>query len=117
MTKASRGLLGVLAALPLLGGCTQDFWDRSPRVAGLIVRVPGPLLDANGLPLNGNAIPPLASDSTLTGDPDGAPAPSRYAGPARGAPLAGADDLAALAEVNRLRAQQGPAESGASSGV
>jgi len=119
-TMASRTMAGrrlallVIAALPALTGCSSSFWDRSPaaqgaRVQGIFVR--GPLADLNAPP----AGPAVAGDwnkhPILTGDPDGLTGDPDGGGnglsAARAVAVPGVHDLAALTEVNRLRAQHG----------
>jgi hypothetical protein len=105
---AAPWALLVVAALPALAGCSQSFWDRSPaasRVQGIYAR--GPLADVNGpapvAAADWNKNPELTGDPDgLTGDPDGGSSAS-----ARAVAVPTQHDLAALTEVNRLRAQQG----------
>ena len=111
---APRWALLVVAALPALAGCSSSFWDRSPatqnsRVQGVFVR--GPLADVNA-PASG---PVVAGDwnknPVLTGDPDGLTGDPDGGGngltAARAVAVPSEHDLAALTEVNRLRAQHG----------
>jgi hypothetical protein len=94
----------VLAALPAIAGCSQSFWDRSPRAQGRVqgIYARGPLADVN--PVDAWKSPVLTGDPDgveLRGDPDGAPSP------ALGIPMPSEHDLTCLAEVNRVRAQHG----------
>lgn len=125
LTKnALRPAILLLAAVPVLVGCSRDFWYRDSKVAGRIERVAfvaplrGFALDGQGAPLAARGI----GGEVLTGSPDGPPAlaaaPAAAAAPAIGAPavVRGAayrgiqpslDERGVLAEVNRVRAQNG----------
>lgn len=116
-TTARSRILFLVASAPLLGGCSEDFWYREPRVAGQIERVafvggaqaqprpraeegllPAPVI-RRGIALQDNVAPlaarqPVGLGGSLSGSPDG-PATLRT------------DDLAVLEQVNRVRAQHG----------
>lgn len=116
-------LLALLAALPALVGCSRDFWDRSPRVAGEFERVPPaprpqassdllpPPASRPGLiaeqPAAAAARPPAYErNPVLSGSPDGdvpASVPASRAAP-RTSDAPTNEDLNVLTEVNRLRA-------------
>lgn len=119
-TTARSRILFLLASVPLLGGCSEDFWYREPRVAGQIERVafvggpqaqrlpkaeegllPAPVL-RRGIALQDNTAPlaprqPVALGGSLSGSPDGPVGPT----------VLRTDDMAVLEQVNRVRAQHG----------
>jgi uncharacterized protein YkwD len=121
----------LLAAAPALLGCTREFWDRSPRVAGEVERPEAaPAAPRSGRPESSQDLlpPPTVRPGyvagqpadpalmlprrpepiALSGSPDGhADAPGLGSQRATLGAAPTSEDLLVLAEVNKYRALQG----------